>query len=93
MNFEPKRLDDGSLQVTVTISPDEVKQLGSQDTAARDFRFGKTDYCVTCRDDQGREYKYTIETYGDLAANFEAAVTCTKEVGNPSYKLSKGSCS
>lgn len=89
MNFEPKKLEDGSLQIAITIAPEELDFLDARTSrAAIMSSFGKTDYCVTCHGD----LKYTIECYGDIAANIEAAAVCFKETGNPSYALSKGSC-
>ena len=88
MKFEPKKLDDGSLQVTIKLTPDEVTSLPKSAGNSQLLSWGKTDYCVTCKN----ENKYTIETYGDIAANIEAAATCFKETGDPSYGLSKGSC-
>lgn len=89
MISEPKKLDDGSLQITLTLSPADVQRLGSGSLpGVSSWPWDKTDYCVTCKGDR----KYTIETYGDIAANIEAAVTCLKETGDPSYSLRKGAC-
>ena len=89
MKFEPKKLDDGSLQITMILSPVELDKLPIASGDISLMGWEKTDYCVTCNNNQ----KYTIETYGDIAANIEAAVVCYKETGNPSYGLSKGRCS
>lgn len=86
MKFESRKLEDGALQVTVTLPKESQEMLGN--SATNGF-FDKTDYCVTCHGGK----KYTIEAYGDIAANIEAAATCLKQVGDPSYGLSKGRCS
>lgn len=89
MKFEPKSLNDGSLQITIKLSPDELKRLGPASVPGiESWPWDKTDYCVTCKG----ERKYTIATYGDIAANIEAAATCMKETGDPSYSLRKGAC-
>lgn len=88
MRFDPKKMDDGSLQFTVTLDASELEALKADKAAGLAGFWGKTDYCVTCNNNR----KYQIETYGDIAANIEAAATCMKETGNPSYGLSKGQC-
>jgi hypothetical protein len=61
--------------------------------AGQSIRIGKTDYKVTCSADKANPKQcFTIETYGDIAANIEAAATCTKHFSHPGYGLSKGSC-
>ena len=88
MKFEPKKLEDGSLHIAVTLTSDEVKSFQKSDESKNLLAWGKTDYCVSCKNGK----RYTIETYGDIAANFEAALTCLRETGDPSFGLSKGSC-
>lgn len=89
MKFEPTRLEDGSLRITVTVPPDKFHSLAANAGEANNLNFWqKTDYCVSCKGD----LRYTIETYGDIAANIEAAITCMKATGDPSYGLSKGRC-
>ena len=97
MQFTPNSNGDGSLQITITLDADDLAVLGQNSAApgssptalsATTFAWGKTDYCVSCKDNN----RYTIETYGDIAANIEAAATCFKQTGDPSYGLSKGSC-
>ncbi|BBN53990.1 hypothetical protein TRE132_21150 [Pseudomonas chlororaphis subsp. aurantiaca] len=88
MKFSPTALDDGSLEVIIVLSPNELEQITSPNNGNTSILWEKTDYCVSCK---GNNY-YTIETYGDIAANIEAAATCLKQTGDPSYGLSKGSC-
>ncbi len=53
----------------------------------------KTHYRVRCTADKKEPKQcFTIETYGDIAANVEAAATCQKEFGHPGFGLSSGKC-
>ncbi|MQG92024.1 hypothetical protein [Pseudomonas sp. MN1F] len=90
MKFTPTALDDGSLQINIILSTEELAALdrSAPNPNMGTLSWGKTDYCVSCKDGS----RYTIETYGDIAANIEAAATCLKTTGDPSYGLSKGSC-
>jgi hypothetical protein len=90
MKFTPSAMEDGSLQITIVLTAGDLAALQqpSSKNSVSGFSWGKTDYCVSCKDNN----RYTIETYGDIAANIEAAATCLKQTGDPSYGLSKGSC-
>ena len=90
MHFSSEASQDGGLKITVDLSKEDIEKLKS--AVSTNILWGKTDYCVTCHDNFGKEYTYTIECYGDIAANIEAAATCMKEVGSPSYALRKGHC-
>tara|TARA_B100000315_G_C14118536_1_gene381432 strand:- start:108 stop:362 length:255 start_codon:yes stop_codon:yes gene_type:complete len=84
MEFNSKLNKDGGFTITIEMSAEDVDNLNNNN-----IEWGKTDYCVTCR---GNDEKYTIQTYGDIAANIEAAATCLARTGNPSYGLDKGRC-
>jgi hypothetical protein len=90
MKFTPSAMEDGVLQITIVLTAEDLVEThqNSSNSSANDLSWGKTDYCVSCKDNN----RYTIETYGDIAANIEAAATCLKQTGDPSYGLSKGSC-
>ena len=101
MKYTSSKNGNGTLQMTITLDADDLaifeksaasdknKDIPLSSISATEFSWGKTDYCVSCNDGN----RYTIETYGDIAANLEAAATCLKVSGDPSYGLSKGSCS
>lgn len=92
MDFESKGLVGGSLQMTITLSPEEVKDLSGRADGVEPLAWGKTDYCVNCSNSVNHNDRFTIESYGDIAAAVEAAATCLARTGDPSFGMSKGKC-
>jgi hypothetical protein len=102
MEMVGRPLDGGGMEFTIRMDADEwrnhqkqIKEHNSKieesasDTHALAFPWERVKYCVTCSADRSR---HTIEAYGDIAANAEAASTCLTRTGDPSYSMHDGDC-
>jgi hypothetical protein len=92
MKFESKTHEDGSLEVTIRLSREQVQALAASAkpsgiepaSEVSTLDWGKSEYCVVCSQSTHRQ---TIEAYGDIHANIIASSICPN-----GYGLQSGRC-
>jgi hypothetical protein len=96
MTYSSKLLENGSLEITTTVSREELELANTEAKAADVFDAAapqpqflgisfkrKTPYCVTCPNG----VRTTINAYGDIHAFFMAFNQC-----GGAFQMSKGVC-